>query len=63
MTGVQTCALPICLDGKYFIIPKSADCVKIKASINDADGVLLFDAYSCLYESLISWEAIFSKFR
>ena len=46
------------IDGKYFIVPKSADCVKIKAYINDDHGRFLLDAYTCLHESLIAWDKI-----
>ncbi|MFM1699815.1 hypothetical protein ACJ5ZS_01990 [Aeromonas salmonicida] len=51
------------LDGKYFIFPKNKDCAKIKANVNDENGQFLLDAYTCLHESLIAWDYIYSKFK
>ncbi|MHC9244861.1 hypothetical protein [Aeromonas jandaei] len=51
------------LEGKYFIVPKDRDCVKIKACVNDENGQFLLDAYKCLHESLIAWDYIYSSYN
>lgn len=51
------------LDGKYFIVPNNTDCVKIKTSVDDANGRFLLDAYVCLYDSLAAWDCIYEKYK